>query len=341
MVRGYGWVVLAALLFGAGGLYARSLAALDVSPSVAALWRVTLGFVAALAWRAALRGRRAALQGRPAPPRRRTPPHLPGAVPRRRWGLPGPAPGLLVVTGVAIGLLGLAYLHSMVLNPLAVAALLLYTSPAMVAAGGRFWLGEPLTLPKAGALAGALSGVALMALPGAGGGRLTAAGLLVGLGAGLALAAYGLAARAAGRHYPPETTVVWGHGVAALVLAVLLLPVVGGGAFRMPGTAWLLVAALAVLHTFLPYVLYTRALVTVPASNASIVALVEPVSTGLWGYLFYAERLGPAEVAGAALILGAAAVAVRATAAGDRAAPAGPAAPEAGGMAAPPTAPPR
>lgn len=297
MVRAYLLVVLAALLFGAGGLYARSLAALDVSPSVAALWRVTLGFAAALLWRAMLR--RAG----------------PRANPRGRWGMPGPAPSMLLVTGVAIGLLGLAYLNSMVMNPLAVAAVLLYTSPAMVAVGARLWLGEPLTLPKVGALFGALSGVALMALPGAEGARITPLGLLVGLGAGLTLAAYGLAARAAGRHYPPEVTVVWAHGVAALAVAALLLPVVGAAAFVMPATAWLLVTALAVLHTFLPYVLYTSALVRVPASNASIVALVEPVSTGLWGYLFYAERLGPVELAGAALILGAAAVAVRAGAA--------------------------
>ncbi len=289
VVRGYGLVVLAALLWGSSGLFARLIYGLGVSPTVVALWRTAFGSCLTLLWTRWLGGR----TGRPSGGAGRAP--------------PAGAARLLVASGLAMGLLALTYLHSMGLNRLAVAALLLYTAPAFVAVGAWRWLGEPLTFSKLAALGGALTGVGLLALPGLAPAGLSGAGLAVGLLAGLSYAGLSLVTRAAVRHYPPATTALWTQAVATLTVGLALFPA-ARGALALPARAWLLLVGAAICNAFLPYLLYSTALTRVPASNASLVALVEPVSSALWGLWWFGERLTPAEVAGATLILGAAAL---------------------------------
>lgn len=98
---------------------------------------------------------------------------------------------------------------------------------------------------------------------------------------------------------------------------VLLLPVaaaVGGGlALPPPGSAatgWLLLAFLGVVPTALAYGAYFTGLRGVPATTASVVALLEPLTGAVLAAVLLGDRLGLPGLVGGAL-LGAAVVVLR------------------------------
>jgi drug/metabolite transporter (DMT)-like permease len=62
------------------------------------------------------------------------------------------------------------------------------------------------------------------------------------------------------------------------------------------------ILALALLSTAFAYILYFRIIALAGATNASLVTLLVPPSAILLGAVFLGERLGPAEIAGLALI---------------------------------------
>lgn len=88
--------------------------------------------------------------------------------------------------------------------------------------------------------------------------------------------------------------------------ALLLLPVaiVIGGLWVTPREAVLLLI-MGVVQFGGPYYLYTLALRRVPAHQAALATLVEPVLVPVWTYLAVGETVPRTTVAGGALILGA------------------------------------
>lgn len=79
-------------------------------------------------------------------------------------------------------------------------------------------------------------------------------------------------------------------------------------AFPLPETGagdWLAVGHLGVFQIALAYVLLTNGLERVPALEASLLLLIEPVGSPFWAWIFHGEVPGPWAWAGGALILGA------------------------------------
>ena len=70
-------------------------------------------------------------------------------------------------------------------------------------------------------------------------------------------------------------------------------------------TDWLLIAYLGSVQVGLSYILLARGSRHVPALEASLLLLLEPVLNPLWVWLFQGERPGTATLGGGALILGA------------------------------------
>jgi drug/metabolite transporter (DMT)-like permease len=78
------------------------------------------------------------------------------------------------------------------------------------------------------------------------------------------------------------------------------------GSLTLPaGIAWLWVAAIALVSTVLPVSTFLLGLERVGAPTASIVSTVEPVLTVSLAVLLLGETLGPAQVLGGALVIGA------------------------------------
>jgi len=105
---------------------------------------------------------------------------------------------------------------------------------------------------------------------------------------------------AGGEHGSPVAAVVSGNLTAFLVSLPMALPV-GPHA----PTDWVLIGYLGVFQIALAYVLVTSGLRHIPALDASLILLIEPVLNPVWAWLFQGERPGVWPLLGGAMILGA------------------------------------
>jgi len=105
-----------------------------------------------------------------------------------------------------------------------------------------------------------------------------------------------------------------GRGSAAVaVVAGNVIASLGALPFALPlgshGPAdWAIVGYLGVFQIALAYVLVTKALETIPALEASLILLIEPVLNPVWAWVFQGERPGSWALVGGGVILGATAV---------------------------------
>ena len=210
-----------------------------------------------------------------------------------------------VLFGVlSIGGLSIVYIQAVDRVGVATAAVLLYTAPAWVTVLAWRLYDEPLTPLKALALVLAFLGTALVAqahdpsrL------RVNAPGLLFGLASGFTYAMYTIFSRRSLRDYSTTTTVTYSLVFAGLVLIPLISPDDVRLVFHSPPVLWQLLAAIALGPTVASYILYTRGLEYIEAGVASIIAMLEPVSAAVLGYVILGQRLAPVQALGGTLIL--------------------------------------
>jgi len=183
------------------------------------------------------------------------------------------------------------------------AFVLLYTAPAFVAVLAALFLGERLTLVKVALVGVSIAGVALVSSSGGTGVTPTWQAVGWGLTAGASYSSYYLFGKWALRTYAPVTVFAYVMPIGALGL----LPFVSFAVFTVPGAAvWLDIVPMALLSTYLAYLVYYTGLRTIEASRAVLVATIEPVLAALLAALLFGERLSALGVLGAALVLSAA-----------------------------------
>lgn len=191
---------------------------------------------------------------------------------------------------VSVLLFTLCYFRCQELCSLAVSAILLYMSPAMVVVMSAAVFRERITGKKLLALALALLGCSFVTGVWSGGMSITASGVLFGLGAAFFYSLYSIFAPFGLRHYAPFTVVYWtfvfgGIGSLTLLDAKEMRAV-------LADTRMLLVAlGLVVFSTVLPYLLYTKGLTRVESGKASILASIEPVVASFVGILAFGEPM--------------------------------------------------
>jgi drug/metabolite transporter, DME family len=129
-----------------------------------------------------------------------------------------------------------------------------------------------------------------------------ALGNLLGAASGVtwALTVAGLRwlAKDEGRHGSAAAATVGGNLVAFLAMAPFAFPVVGSTAGD-----WLGVGYLGVLQIGLAYTCLTVGVRRVPAFEASLLLLLEPVLNPLWAWLVHDERPGPLALAGGVVVV--------------------------------------
>jgi len=115
-----------------------------------------------------------------------------------------------------------------------------------------------------------------------------------------ALTVMGLRALGRGGSDWGPASALWGNVIACLVCLPLALPVESS----RPAD-WLVIAYLGVFQIALAYVFLIRGLRQVPALEASLLLLLEPVLNPIWAWLAHGERPGAWSIAGGLLILAA------------------------------------
>ncbi len=203
---------------------------------------------------------------------------------------------------VSVVLFTACYFSCQKVCSLSVASVLLYTAPSFVVLLSALLWRERVTGRKLAALGLTLVGCALVCGLFSGQVTVTAAGVLLGLGAGFFYALYSIFGRYALAHYGPLTVTMWTFLFAGPASLVLLRPSELAAAFSVPGT-WLTAAGLVAVSTAAPYLLYTWGLARVESGRASILASLEPVVASLAGTLLFHEPLSAATLAGIACVL--------------------------------------
>jgi drug/metabolite transporter, DME family len=217
----------------------------------------------------------------------------------------------------AYGILGFAlfeyvFFAALERTTVSIAVSLLYTAPAFVVVSSALLWRERIGAHRWIALGLVLSGVLLVT--GAAGAMLhgTAplppAALLLGLGAGAGYALYTLFSKVATERDGPLASLFWSFGFATLALAAVASPV---APFVRAPQHTLLLLALGVVPTILPYAFYLTALRRLRASTASMLASLEPVVAAILAALLLGERMRGVQPLGMALVVTAAVLLAR------------------------------
>lgn len=208
-----------------------------------------------------------------------------------------------------LGMLGMTwfYFGAVTHAGSAVAVALLYTAPVWSLILARFILAEPITPPQAMLTVLAAAGVTLTM---AGGGQMSALGWLFGLLAGLCYALYGVLGKRAMQGNPPLLVLFTSMSISALILLCTALPYQAAKHLvHAAGAApWLYALALVLVGTLLPYFLFIKGLEKMPAAQASVFTIIEPLTAVLLAMLWLGEHLNYWQMLGVMLIVGAAAV---------------------------------
>jgi drug/metabolite transporter (DMT)-like permease len=213
-------------------------------------------------------------------------------------------------TFLAYGVIGVAlfficYVTAINLAGVAVAAVLMYTSPAWVALISWRWMGERLGTRGLAALGLALAGAALVARiydPAAL--RLNGLGVLAGLAAGVTYGLYSVFNKLLVRRNPPWVVQVYGLLIGAGALLLLVPPAEVARGFGSPAALALLLG-MGIIPTLLASLAFAVGVQWIPISMAAIVAIWEPAVATLFGYLLFDERLEVGQWLGMACIVGA------------------------------------
>lgn len=186
---------------------------------------------------------------------------------------------------------------------LAVAAILLYTSPAFVVVLSTLLWREKLTGRKLLALALTFLGCVCVTGVYTGGMTMTVKGFWLGLGAGFFYALYSIFGRYALAHYGPYTVTFYTFAFAGVGSLIFLRP--EQMALLADGRLILVALGLVVVSTVLPYLFYTAGLARMDSGKAAILASVEPVVAALVGIIVFNETMSPATGVGVVSILAA------------------------------------
>lgn len=191
----------------------------------------------------------------------------------------------------------LCYFGALDRGPIALAVLTHYLAPVVVAVLAPVFLREALTRRTAGALAVSLCGLALLVL--GEGGLAGAPGRTAALGAGSAVF-YGLNTLLTKKlldEFAASELLAYHCLLSAGMVAMFAGPLPALSAFLWAPLAGALL--LGACGAALFYVGLSR----IPASRAAILTYLEPLVAALVGFFFFAEPLGPAGLAGGALIV--------------------------------------
>lgn len=129
-------------------------------------------------------------------------------------------------------------------------------------------------------------------------------GTVLGVLAGVAYAAYLLAFRAANPTGAPAVGALAEATIGALLATAILGPFVDPGfSWTVPAEAHVWLATLGIVAQVGGWLLIGSALPRLPALETSVMMLVQPIGTMMWGSLLFAESVSWLQIGGVGLLL--------------------------------------
>ena len=217
---------------------------------------------------------------------------------------------LLVFSGVSMGFNWILLFEAYNYTSVSTATLCYYMAPVFIIIASPFVLKEKLTKRKVFCVIAALAGMALVSGLFSRGNRDAAGsgsvrGILYGLAAALLYCSVVLTNKRMGEIDAYDKTIVQLLSSSAVLLPYVLLTEDCGSLVISP-LSWVLLAVVGIVHTGMAYSLYFGALKTVDAQTAAIFSYIDPVVALILSAAILHETMGPPEIAGAVLIIGAA-----------------------------------
>jgi drug/metabolite transporter (DMT)-like permease len=186
---------------------------------------------------------------------------------------------------------------------LSVAAILLYTAPALVTIFSAILFKEKMTKQKIISLVLTFIGCILVTAFAQGTGqKITFIGMLAGLGAGLGYALYSIFGRYALKKYDSITVTVYTFVFASVGLIPITDVKEMVSLFSNVNAIYYAVA-LGLIATVLPFLLYTEGLSYLETSKASIIATLEPIVATVIGIILYKEPLTLFKILGISIVI--------------------------------------
>lgn len=221
---------------------------------------------------------------------------------------------LLAGYGIAgVALTQVLYFIAITRMPIAVALVIEFSAPVMVALWVRIVQHQPVRRLVWLALALAMLGLTLVTDLWQGP-TLDPVGVLAAAGAAVSLALYFIGGEHYVRERSPVATAAWAMTAGAVAMLVLAPPwtvpwqqlTAPIGADVLPwlaGPLWLSVGWVIVLGTFLPFLVTFTALRHLPARQAVVIAMLEPVVAATIAYLVLGEVITALQMLGGLLVL--------------------------------------
>ncbi|MGE5631821.1 MAG: DMT family transporter [Caulobacteraceae bacterium] len=195
------------------------------------------------------------------------------------------------------------YFNAINKTSLAVAAILLYTAPAIVMVLSVILFKEKMTRKKVISLVLTFVGcIFVTAFVQGTGQEVTVTGILAGLGSGFGYALYSIFGRYALRKYDPMTVTLYTFIFASIAL-VPITDIKGMIGLFSNANAIYYAVALSLLSTVLPFLLYTKGLVYLDTGKASIIAMLEPIVAAIVGITLYSEPVTLFKVSGIVIVI--------------------------------------
>ncbi len=211
----------------------------------------------------------------------------------------------LVVLGAAgLAIVQASYFVAIERLGVGVALTIQYLGPLLILAWLHFAWGR--TLPRGMWAAAALSVAGcFLVVRGWAPDALDAVGLAAAAVSAVSFAFYAFGTERSGRTYPAVTTLVWAFGVSTAFWSLIAPPwTFPWDQLASPGHL-AAAAYVCLLGTLVPFVLIVTAVRHVPAARVTVIATIEPVLGALIAWPALGEALGPVQVLGGLVVVGA------------------------------------
>lgn len=196
------------------------------------------------------------------------------------------------------------YFYAISMSSLSVAAVLMYTAPAIVVILSVFIFKQKLTFRRVLCCLISFAGAALSSGIIGGMKNISLIGIIYGLAAGLSYALYSVfSSMAIGDGANPISVTVYSFGFAALGILFCGNPLTLVSKIAADPSIGGIAVGQAVLTCLAPYVVYTIGLNYVDAAKASIMSTIELVVASIVGLVWFKEPIGLQSLTGMMLVI--------------------------------------